>query len=214
MASNSPFICHLRVRDAIEARQRILLLKTDPANNRFHLWCDDKVDVTAELNTSTGAFSCTCAYFKLHQNPCKHLYWLAMRFFHVPKPDATRCVRWDEFLATAPAPSVIPDLTADRKKELVDSLKEMAKVLSTKFRAPAVEPRIDEDSICSICLLPIISATMPSPRIHWCRSVCGQPIHERCGSQLRDSNCPNCRTPGFYINKKRYRSRSVASDSD
>lgn len=205
----SPFVCHARIADA--CLSHILLLQTSVDKTMFFLQTLDKVsDLTAQLDIRTGNYKCPCADYRLHMNPCKHLYWLALKYFRAPVPDPTKCLRWDEFLATVPPLPKVEELSAEKKTEIVEILKNTAQRLSTRFAAAAVPPRIDENSDCGICLSSII--TWPVQRIHWCRYGCGAAVHESCGSQLRDKTCPSCRAPNFYVNKKRYRADNSGDD--
>lgn len=202
-------ICHARIKEACASH--MLLLQTNNEHTSFQLQTAG-VNIDAKLDATTGSFSCTCPDYRLHTNPCKHLYWLAIYYFKAPIPDQTKSVRWDEFISTVPKHLPPTSLSTQEKAEIVDSLKNTAQRMSARFTAPSVMPRIDENSECGICLTTII--TRPAPRIHWCRYGCGATFHEACGSQLRDKTCPNCRAPNFYVNKKRYRANLVNDDSD
>lgn len=204
--ASSPFVCHARVREALASHRDFLLLKAD--DNSFLLQTSTLGDVTV-TRSNYNTFSCTCVDYRLHTIPCKHMYWLAIKYLRVPVPDATKCIRWDDLLATAPTPS--SELSAERKAEAVAVLVQHAKNVSLRFPNWNVPPKLDENSTCCICLDTLIS--WPPPRIHWCRFGCGIVVHETCGVQLREKECPQCRKPDFYINKRRYCARRN-SDSD
>ncbi|XP_041367900.1 E3 ubiquitin-protein ligase Zswim2-like [Gigantopelta aegis] len=157
------------------------LLKEDGENRHFKVYLGDP-------------HRCTCSVFKKEKDLCKHISWLLLKKFRVPKDNP---ITWQLGLVEREINEVLHGQMGQQQRRKKPVSK---KVLSAADGREVMQQRdIAQDDVCPICQEELLSKHLP---VTYCKFSCGNSIHIRCmkiwaehqqGLGKEEIKCPICR---------------------
>ncbi|CAF3572241.1 unnamed protein product [Rotaria sordida] len=140
---------------------------------------------------------CTCSTFQRDRELCKHICWLFLKRFRVPR---TNPMLWQRGLVEREINELLRELTQDNDEKNKSNLNYKIKDEDENDADSNVEQRpISENDVCPICQEELLSKKLP---ITYCRRGCGNNVHVKCMKIWLDHQvstgektikCPLCR---------------------
>ncbi|CAF0983259.1 unnamed protein product [Rotaria sp. Silwood1] len=140
---------------------------------------------------------CTCSKFQRDHELCKHICWLLLKRFRVPR---TNPMLWQQGLVEREINELLRELTRENDEKNKSNSNYKIKDEDENDADSNVEQRpISENDVCPICQEEFLSKKLP---ITYCRHGCGNNVHVKCMKIWLDHQvsigekaikCPLCR---------------------
>ncbi|UJR20677.1 hypothetical protein I4U23_023798 [Adineta vaga] len=140
---------------------------------------------------------CTCSTFQRNQDLCKHICWLLLKRFRIPR---TNPIVWQRGLVAREISELLRGLSLDEDERKKFYRNHRAKNGNGIDVNSEVDQRpIGENDVCPICQEEFLAKKMP---LTYCRRGCGNNVHVKCMKVWVDHQvstgektikCPLCR---------------------
>ncbi|CAF1264560.1 unnamed protein product [Rotaria magnacalcarata] len=140
---------------------------------------------------------CTCSSFQTNREICKHICWLLLKRFRVPR---TNPILWQRGLVEREINELLRELTQDNDERNRSKFNYRIKDEDENDADRQVEQRpISENDVCPICQEELLNKKLP---VTHCRRGCGNNVHVKCMKIWLDHQvstgeklikCPLCR---------------------
>ncbi|XP_046349991.2 E3 ubiquitin-protein ligase ZSWIM2-like [Haliotis rufescens] len=139
--------------------------------------------------------SCTCPVFRKEKDLCKHISWLLLKKFRVPKENP---VTWQLGLVEREINEILRGQMSPRRNQAKKPMSRNA-TADADGRTAVQQRDIDKEDVCPICQEELLDKRLP---VTYCKFGCGNSVHIKCmkiwaehqqGVGDKNIKCPMCR---------------------
>ncbi|XP_050419026.1 E3 ubiquitin-protein ligase Zswim2 [Patella vulgata] len=140
--------------------------------------------------------SCTCAQFRKDKDLCKHICWLLLKKFRVPKENP---LTWQLGLVEREINEILRGTVQQQQRRQQEKKVHRTVLQAADGRSVVGQRDISEDDVCPICQDELLAKHLP---VTYCKFGCGNSIHIKCmkvwadhqqGKGETNVKCPMCR---------------------